>query len=184
MKKLMIAALAITVAAVTQAASMTWGSDQNGMILPDGNMADGNVTMFLYEITAADFAGFSGTADAISTAVYNKYGTKGSVSVMDEWGAAQLTDSRDFGVGDTAYAAVVFSYTDGEGKEWYKGNIASYTYEGPNDWSIENLDLNLGGTGNAVGNSGAIAWQSVPEPTSGLLMLVGLAGLALRRRRS
>jgi hypothetical protein len=30
------------------------------------------------------------------------------------------------------------------------------------------------------------AWQAVavPEPTSGLLMLVGLAGLALRRRRS
>ena len=26
--------------------------------------------------------------------------------------------------------------------------------------------------------------QSVPEPTSGLLMLVGLAGLALRRRRA
>jgi len=33
----------------------------------------------------------------------------------------------------------------------------------------------------------ASAWSSagsVPEPTSGLLMLVGLAGLALRRRRA
>ena len=28
------------------------------------------------------------------------------------------------------------------------------------------------------------SWQAVPEPTSGLLMLVGLAGLALRRRRA
>ena len=27
-------------------------------------------------------------------------------------------------------------------------------------------------------------WYAVPEPTSGLLMLVGLAGLALRRRRA
>ncbi len=27
-------------------------------------------------------------------------------------------------------------------------------------------------------------WTAVPEPTSGLLMLVGLAGLALRRRRA
>ena len=27
-------------------------------------------------------------------------------------------------------------------------------------------------------------WQSVPEPTSGLLMLLGMAGLALRRRRA
>ena len=27
-------------------------------------------------------------------------------------------------------------------------------------------------------------WQSVPEPTSGLLMLLGMAGLVLRRRRA
>jgi len=27
-------------------------------------------------------------------------------------------------------------------------------------------------------------WQAVPEPTSGLLMLLGVAGLALRRRRA
>ena len=35
----------------------------------------------------------------------------------------------------------------------------------------------------ADGFNGA-GWYAVPEPTSGLLMLVGLAGLALRRRRA
>ena len=35
----------------------------------------------------------------------------------------------------------------------------------------------------ADGYTGA-GWYAVPEPTSGLLMLVGLAGLALRRRRA
>ncbi len=30
----------------------------------------------------------------------------------------------------------------------------------------------------------AANWQSVPEPTSGLLMLLGMAGLALRRRHA
>ena len=34
-------------------------------------------------------------------------------------------------------------------------------------------------TATAAGN-----WQSVPEPTSGLLMLLGLAGLALKRKRA
>jgi hypothetical protein len=48
----------------------------------------------------------------------------------------------------------------------------------------------------SVPDSGNLAWATtfasssgwqavaVPEPTSGLLMLVGLAGLALRRRRA
>ena len=37
-------------------------------------------------------------------------------------------------------------------------------------------------SGLEIGSAGG--WQAVPEPTSGLLMLVGLAGLALRRRRA
>ena len=45
--------------------------------------------------------------------------------------------------------------------------------------------------GASIGNEWVVAtlpggadWQSVPEPTSGLLLLVGMAGLALRRRRA
>ena len=45
-----------------------------------------------------------------------------------------------------------------------------------------------GAAGVAFGNlqtatTTAGAWQSVPEPTSGLLLLLGMAGLALRRKQ-
>ena len=44
------------------------------------------------------------------------------------------------------------------------------------------MTLTLGSSTGGV----ATSWQAaaVPEPTSGLLMLLGMAGLALRRRRA
>ena len=49
---------------------------------------------------------------------------------------------------------------------------------------IVNSDFNpnFSGVNTALGSSG-VGYTSVPEPTSGLLMLVGLGALALRRRR-
>jgi len=62
-------------------------------------------------------------------------------------------------------------------------------------WYMENSAVKA--SGSAVQNMNSLAmytngdknkspmqWTDVPEPTSGLLMLVGLAGLALRRRRA
>ena len=41
------------------------------------------------------------------------------------------------------------------------------------------------GFGNmATATQAAGAWAAVPEPTSGLLMLLGMAGLALKRKRA
>lgn len=40
------------------------------------------------------------------------------------------------------------------------------------------------GFANMATATAANNWQSVPEPTSGLLMLLGMAGLALRRKRA
>ena len=40
------------------------------------------------------------------------------------------------------------------------------------------------GFANMTSATAASNWQSVPEPTSGLLLLLGMAGLALKRKRA
>ena len=68
------------------------------------------------------------------------------------------------------------SYDGGKAVTWTVAtDVSGYYYEPPASGTT--FALNAA----SFANSGTIA--SVPEPTSGLLMLVGLAGLALRRGR-
>lgn len=69
------------------------------------------------------------------------------------------------------------SFDSGKAVTWTAAtDVSGSFYEPPASGSA--FALNAA----SFANSGTIA--SVPEPTSGLLMLVGLAGLALRRRRA
>lgn len=103
-----------------------------------------------------------------------------SAAVTSSRGSAKASGTSDGFTGDTLFWVV---FTDGSmdgGKSisWTEAtSLAGYTYEAGNA-SPDMLGLNA----SSFAHSGTIA--DVPEPTSGLLMLVGLAGLALRRRRA
>ena len=183
MKKLMILAVAIAASVVANAAAVSW--DSGTIALPDSTQAGkGAVSAYLFIVDADTYNAYAAYTDAtkLSDDIYATY--KGSMGSADATknstakGVANLDDGVDRTAG-TYYGVVLYTTTQ-DAKDYWMGNYASATIEASQDVSVGNLALKMGGTGNAT------AWSTaaVPEPTSGLLMLLGMAGLALRRRRA
>ena len=183
MKKLMMLAGAMIASLTVSAAQVTWSSGT--ITLQGGTQAGkGDVTAYLFELTKAEY-------DALSAdKVYDTY--KGSLTSADATksstakGVANLSGkTTTYGQGDTAYAAILYVSSD---SSYAIGNLASYTFDSSMDGGVSDLASKLGGD-NGAGTP--ISWSSttgggsggVPEPTSGLLLLVGGAMLALRRKQ-
>ena len=182
MKKLIITAAVICAAAFAQAANFTWGSgggewyDQNG-----DDMYGGTAFLYLGTVTASDTAFNTAAATLITSSgfddnqwVYGNYD-------VDNLSSSDLVASTDAG---QIYSIVLVnkavSTLDGYEGEYTiltgssaRGQLpgATVTY-----YAVFQNDTAPITTSSTMG--------AVPEPTSGLLMLVGMAGLALRRRRA
>ena len=183
MKKLMLAVAIVCAAVMAQAAAVVW--DAGTVTRYDGNTANKNVTGYLFAITAASYSTYSAMdAETLSKTVYADYsGSLGSAvttGTASKKGALAL-EGIDATAGTPVYAAVL--YIDTVNTDYFMGNVATVTWGGVGTPGIGELaNLKLGD----VAPSGPTAWTTaaVPEPTSGLLMLLGMAGLALRRRRA
>jgi len=192
MKKLMVMAAVAMAAVVSQAATVSWGSDV--ITEPGGAVANKTVTGYLFVLTAdqyntlnAAYAG--GTAasagEKMNAAVWAAYGDKlasaDATGVTSKQGKRTLIDPSAYSAGNTAYAALIYTYGSGDDM-YYMGNIGSAYVESDMD-----VDMSYMGTklfGNESGTATAWTAAAVPEPTSGLLLLLGMAGLALKRKRA
>ena len=176
MKKLIVATGIVLSVMCASAASYSWKAYND--YFADTSDADLAGKVYLFDANAYELA--TVTAGLESSGLSALSGALGSTDLS---GAAfTLTGT---GLGSNAADTVASMYA-----------IVVSTDE-KNYWAAPTVDVTLNdairGGGIASFNFGAVdsvAWTgevgsaSVPEPTSGLLMLLGVAGLALRRRRA
>lgn len=185
MKKLMFMLAAVAMAAGAQAASVYWTCTY--VAKGAENYVDNGLAFFVNDATLSqsDMLALEGKgASAISTALSGMYsytgGSDGKYSVAKADAVANATLGLSDATASQAYLVIFDTATITDASKFYVTEVKSFnTLSGTETTSIKWGDQE-------TASSAAGAWKSasaVPEPTSGLLMLVGLAGLALRRRR-
>ena len=161
MKKLLILAAVITASVATNAASFKW-SAANIFDPTDSTakLASGSGTATLYAyLSTAD----ASTAIAVATTALTSDGVI----------TKTFEDTTNFTVGNDY---TFFFKLEAKGYELTSGTVT----KGATVATTENVNFGNFKTATTTGG----AWAAVPEPTSGLLMLLGLAGLALKRKHA
>ena len=189
MKKVMLFLAAIALAVGVQGASIEWkmgssvkapGADGS---IGTANAGAGTLSMYVWLVDQATYN--AATADSIIADYSGKLATAdGSVTGKSgSLGGTAVTDGLSYSTTEntTYYGIVLTQYKSGETEMFIANKAETIINTAGTKASVGNLSKNWGGgTGPAI-----TSWSSagVPEPTSGLLLLVGGALLALRRKQ-
>ena len=186
----MIALATVAFAAVTQAASIDWSVGKNSWTLDSGSYASAGYTVYLIngatalDTIAAAINSTTGAFDADQSWVFGSSVTanaKGTVSL-----ATATTDKLTRGTSYDFSVLMIDAGAEGGPKYMVSDTFTQAAYLSGTDEAASiafTSDL-LGANALTASATAANGWAAVPEPTSGLLMLLGMAGLALRRRRA
>ena len=192
MKKLMMIASSLAVACSVHAASMVWGfgssdiMDSTGQYM--GDAVQGVAYLYLGTVTSDGKAFDTSSATFVAQGGQNADYTFGASEPVEN---AKVTSTaagqayslilvEDNGKDIASYDGnyILVNGMSQAGKDPMSGDtwaiFTDFTAYGASDWST----MTAGGGGGGGGGQGGI-----PEPTSGLLLLVGGAMLALRRKQ-
>lgn len=175
MNKLIMSLAMVAAAFSMHAASVDWGFAEMSQTSKTPYDLDGYSA---YLFTASTWEGFAEvTADAFSSAVDNAALTKTTMgTALVQWQTGNQTWTDDKAVSGNYYV-VLFN-----GKDYTAGSVSATAYASAQESHTAGLwQITAANTPLAASNFTA---ASVPEPTSGLLILLGMAGLALKRKHA
>ena len=183
MKKLMVLAAGLMMAVAANATSYSWQI----MMADEGQFYDGMTWFVFNEGNAADYvsmlssspndvAGFQAAIagnDNVQTGTFQEW--------YGGWDQGAFSNQGDGAVtlSDTAFAIILSDgYREGS-TFYYTTDLDTTAHQAEAGSTPMGGDLYFNASDFSTSTIGA-----VPEPTSGLLLLIGVAGLALRRRRA
>ena len=198
MKKLMMALGVVALAATVQAATFRWYNSAAIAAAGDSSTDVTSGTVYLFS-GSGQSALLTGYVEAIA----------GGTSAADYLsGATGFVGTGTLASGTTFSATTVPSASITSGRAVWSETTTDATrnyfqvfVDGDNIYIADTISVTVKGTGNsniafsndeslaaikqaADGYAGGGWYAAVPEPTSGLLMLLGMAGLALKRKRA
>ena len=191
MKKLMIAAAIVCAAAIAQASTFKWqtiATGTSGVIWDGTSTANakttyGQVAVYLFDAATYD------QATAFADLVKGELNTAKAIDNTTLSTASKIAGKNfSYGTEGNTYDFYFATVFDSDPNTFYISSIKADQMAQPSSTTTVTWNDVAGNSKTTLdasaGFKGAGVYAAVPEPTSGLLLLLGIAGMALRRRRA
>lgn len=174
MKKIITLAAAVSLVGICSAAAVNWNTGALYTPNADGTWSTSEATSSVgtWAATVAFFADNDGVKGAALTGITNT-----SKNGVNDYTHALNASSKDFTTSTYYWAVLEITYTTPTA-EAQTLTLDPYRFKTAANGGTS---LNFQSAG-VLDNSHTFSPASVPEPTSGLLLLIGMAGLALKRK--